>query len=142
MTHEAIRSLVSRNDPEALGELGTLSVAGDEFVRRTAVEVIGKHPRGRELHKAILAALGDRSAYVRRTALDVVAQWKWVEAHTFVSPLLKEPAASTRECALRALAAIWTEADFAPVFDIYQQEEPRSGQNSVNRPGSSPFRPA
>lgn len=120
MTHEAIRSLLARDDDEALGELRTLSTASDAFVRRTAIEVIGQHRRGLELRATIVAALSDASDYVRRTACGTVEQWKLAEAHDLVLPILKEPEASTRECALRALAAIWREADFQTVFDLYK----------------------
>jgi HEAT repeat protein len=126
MTYEAIRCLASCDDAEALDELGTLTVAGDEFLRRMAVEVIGKHPRGRELRQRVLAALRDPSEYVKRTACDVVAQWKWAEAHQLVLILVKEPVASTRESALRALAAIWADSDYALVFSVYRHD-PETG---------------
>jgi len=122
MIYEAIRSLVSRDDAEALDELSRLTVAEDQFLRRTAVEVIGKHPRGRELRERVLAAFRDPSEYVKRTACDVVAQWKWAEAHQPVLLLVKEPVAATRESALRALTAIWTDSDFALVLGIYQHD--------------------
>jgi HEAT repeat protein len=122
MTHEAIRSLVSREDDEALGELRSLSTASDAFVRRTAVDVIGQNQRGRELRAIIIAALSDASVYVRRTACDIVAQWKLTEAHDLVLPLLKEQEAPTRECALRALAAIWISTDFQLIFDLYKRD--------------------
>lgn len=122
MTHEAIRSLVSRDDDEALAELRTLSAASDVFVRRTAIEVIGQHRRGWELRAMIVAALSDRSEYVRRTACDIVEQWKLTEAHDLVLPLLNEPEASTRESALRALAAVWISTDFQAVFDLYKRD--------------------
>jgi HEAT repeat protein len=122
MTYEAIRCLVSREDAEALDELSKLTVARDQFLRRMAVEVIGKHPRGRELRERVLAALRDPSEYVKRTACDVVAQWKWADAHQLVLILVKEPVASTRESALRALAAIWTDSDFALVFSVYRHD--------------------
>jgi HEAT repeat protein len=122
MTHEAIRNLLARDDEEALGELLTLSTASDAFVRRTAIEVIGQHKRGHELRAIIAAAFSDTSDVVRRTACGIVEQWKLAEAHDLVLPLLGAPEASTRECALRALTAIWREADFQAVFDLYRRD--------------------
>lgn len=122
MTHEAIRSLLARDDDEALGELRALSMSSDAFLRRTAIEVVGQHRRGHELNANVLAALSDPSDYVRRTACAVVEQWKLVEAHDEMLPLIKERDASTRETALRGLAAIWSETDFQSVFDIYKRD--------------------
>ena len=122
MTHEAIRSLVSRDDDEALSELRTLSAASDAFVRRTAFEVIGQHKRWYELRATILAALSDPSDYVRRTACGIVGQRNLAEAHDLMLPLLRGYEASTRECALRALAKSWREADFETVFDLYRND--------------------
>ncbi|WJR79061.1 HEAT repeat domain-containing protein [Bradyrhizobium sp. NP1] len=90
------------------------------------MEVIGKHKRGRELIASVLDTVRDPSDYVRRTACEVIEQWKLVEAHDLVRPLLAEPAASMRESALRALAKIWTDADFQLVFEIYK-EDPEIG---------------
>jgi hypothetical protein len=75
-THEAVRNLVSRDDAVVLNALADAAAVNDQFLRRTAIEVIGRHPRGRELSAIILGALGDTSGYVVRTACDVVAQWK------------------------------------------------------------------
>jgi HEAT repeat protein len=122
MTHETIRGLVSRDDDEVLDALRKLSANSDQFLRRTALEIIGKHRRGRELAASVLEAFRDPSDYVRRTACEVVGQWKLVEAHDLMLPLLREPAASTRESVLRALAAIWAGADFQPVFEIYKND--------------------
>lgn len=122
MTYEAIRSLVSRDDDEALSELRELAAGSDSFVRRTAIEVIGMHERGRELSATIVAALSDTSDYVRRSACGVVEQWKLGEAHDPVLSLLKESGASTRESALRALTTIWNDADFGLVFDLYERD--------------------
>lgn len=122
MSHEAIRSLVSRDDDEALNELRTLAAASDAFVRRNAIEIIGQHKRGHELRAVITAAFSDPSDYVRRAACGVVEHWKLAEAHDLLLPLLREPEASTRESALRALAKIWREADFETVFDLYRHD--------------------
>ena len=122
MSHEAIRCLVSRDDDEALNELRTLAAASDAFVRRTAIEIIGQHKRGHELRTVITAAFSDTSGYVRRAACGVVEHWKLADAHDLLLPLLREPEASTRVCALRALAGIWRDADFQAVFDLYSRD--------------------
>ncbi|SDH28878.1 HEAT repeat-containing protein [Bradyrhizobium sp. Rc2d] len=122
MSHEAIRSLVLRDDDKALNELRTLAAARDAFVRRTAIEVIGQHKRGPELRVIVIAAFSDPSDYVRRTACGIVEHWKLAEAHDPLLPLLREAEASTRECALRALAEIWRETDFQAAFDLYSRD--------------------
>ncbi len=81
ITHDVIRELESREDAGALKALAEAATVEDQFVRRTAMEVIGRHPRGRTLRNIILTALRDPSEYVVRTACEVVAQWKLNEAH-------------------------------------------------------------
>jgi len=119
ITHEAIRALGSRNDAEALVTLAAVAAVDDQFLRRTAMEMIGRHPRGRELSAIILNALRDPSEYVVRTACDVVGEWSLREAHDLVLPLLANDSGGTRRSALRALGSIWAEADFPSVFKIF-----------------------
>jgi hypothetical protein len=118
-THEAIRELALQEDAEALTALAGAAAAGDQFVRRSAIETIGNHPQGRDLRAIILAALRDPSDYVMRTACDVVARWQLNEAHELVLTLLENASKATRRTAIRTLGAIWVDADFPPVFRIY-----------------------
>jgi HEAT repeat protein len=118
-THEAIRDLASRDDTESLKTLAEAAAVGDQFLRRTAIEAIGRHPRGRALQVIILGALKDPSAYVVRTACDVVAEWALSEAHEPVAGLLANASHATRQHAVHALDAIWTDADFPMLFRIY-----------------------
>jgi len=118
-THEAVRNLASREDAVALNSLADAAAVNDQFLRRTAIEVIGRHPRRRELSAIILGALGDSSGYVVRTACDVVAQWKLSEAHFIVQSLLANASAATRRSAIRALGTIWVDTDFSSIFRIY-----------------------
>ena len=117
-TIETISALAARNDSEALNMLGEATGASDEFVRRMAVESIGRHALGRSLDKQIVASLQDTSGYVARTACDVVASWQLVEAHDAVLALLKDSSAATRQSAIRALHAIWTDTDFTVLFAL------------------------
>jgi HEAT repeat protein len=119
VTHEAIRALGSRNDAEALVTLAAVAAVDDQFLRRTAVEMIGRHPHGRELGAIILNALRDPSEYVVRTTCDVVEEWSLREAHDYLLPLLASDSGATRRSALRALGSIWAEMDFSPVFKIF-----------------------
>jgi hypothetical protein len=119
MDHEAIRKLALVEDAEALGALAEAATARDEFLRRTAVEAISRHPQGRDLRSVILTALSDPSEYVVRTACGVVAQWELHEAHELVTALLANPSVATRQTAVRALGSIWIDADFVPIFRIY-----------------------
>jgi len=119
VTYEAIRALGLRNDAEALVTLAAVAAVDDQFLRRTAVEIIGRHPRGRELGTVILSALHDPSEYVVRTACDVVEKWSLREAHDLVLPLLANDSWATRRSALRALGSIWTETDFPSIFKMF-----------------------
>ena len=118
ITHEVIRGLGSREDAGALKALAEAATVKDQFIRRTAVEVIGRHPQGRELHTIILSALGDPSEYVVRTACEVVAQWELHEAHELVVALLANASKATRQTAISTLGTIWADADFPLIFRI------------------------
>jgi HEAT repeat protein len=119
ITHEFIRELGSREDAGALKALAEAAAVEDQFLRRTAMDAIGRHPQGRELRTIILSAFGDPSEYVVRTACEVVAQWELNEAHELVVALLANPSKATREAAIRALGTIWVDADFPLIFRIY-----------------------
>lgn len=119
LTHESIRALVLRDDDETLTLLSAACSASDQFIRRSAIETVGRHPRGQELRTSILDALTDPSDYVVRAACEVVARWTWSEAHDVVASALASPSPPTREAAIRTLGAIWRETDFRPVFHIY-----------------------
>jgi HEAT repeat protein len=114
-----LRELGAQDGEEVLGTLARAARVEDQFIRRTAIEVIGRHPRGCELREIILNALGDKSEYVVRTAGDVVAKWKFSDAHDLVAALLGSASKATREVAIRTLGAVWVDADFPLVFDIY-----------------------
>jgi hypothetical protein len=83
---------------------------------------MGRHPLGRELSAVILAALGDSSGHVVRTACDVVAQWKLSEGRDLVQPLLANVSAATRRSAIRALGTIWVDTDFSLIFHVYTSD--------------------
>jgi len=121
-THEAVRELVSREDAAALEILAGVAAVDDQFLRRTALAVIGQHPHGRELRAVILSALGDPSEYVVRTACEVVEQWELSEAHDLLLPLLANLNEATRQSAIRALGAVWLDADFPLIFRIYTKD--------------------
>jgi len=121
-THEAIRELVSRRDAAALELLTKVAASDDQFFRRTAVEVIGKHKEVRSLQGVILRALIDPSEYVVRAACDVVARCKVSEAHDLILSNLASTSGSTRQSALRAISAIWQDADFSVVFRAYLRD--------------------
>jgi hypothetical protein len=118
-THEVIRELASQDDAGALNALAEAAVVEDQFIRRTAMEGIGRHPPGREFRAIILSALRDPSEYVVRTACEVVAQWELNEAHELVVALLANASKATRQTAIRTLSAIWVDADFPLIFCIY-----------------------
>lgn len=120
--HEAIRELGLRQDAAALKELADAAAARDQFLRRTALEVIGRHSLGRDLQALVLDALGDSSEYVVRTACDIVERWRLLEARERVLALLASPSAATRECAIRTLGAIWIDPDFSLIFGSYTKD--------------------
>ena len=121
-THEAIRDLGARRDAAALEILAGIAEVEDQYLRRTALEVIGYHPLGRELRAVILRALGDPSEYVVRTACKVVEDWELFEAHDLLVPLLANVTGATRQGAVRALGAVWIDADFSLIFSMYGKD--------------------
>lgn len=121
-SHQFIHELKSREGIEALNALASAAKSSDQFLRHTAVEVIGQHPQGRELQSIILAALADTSGYVARTACHVVERWNLIEAHDSVRALLGDALGATRKSAIHALGSIWIDADFPPVFTIYSKD--------------------
>lgn len=121
-SHEAVRELGSHEDALALEALTCAAAASDQFLRRTALEVIGRHRQGRELRAIILDGLSDPSEYVVRTACDVVERWELLEAHDLVRTLLASPSGATRRSAIRALGTIWIDADFPLLFGIYAKD--------------------
>jgi hypothetical protein len=118
-THEVICELASQEDARALNARAEAARVEDQFVRRTAIEVIGRHPQGRELRTIILSAFRDPSEYVVRTACEVVAQWELNDAHELVVALLANASKATRQIAIRTLGTIWVDADFPLIFRIY-----------------------
>jgi len=121
-THQTIRALGSRDDREALTALASAATIDDQFLRRTAMEAIGRHPHGRDLSACILSGLNDQSEYVVRTACEVVQQWRLLEAHDLILPLLTNASVATRQSAIRTLGTIWVDADFPLLFSIYTRD--------------------
>jgi len=121
-THQAIRDLASCDEPSALASLEKAAAGEDQFLRRTAIEAIGRHPSGRELRSVVLAALTDPSEYVVRTACEVVEQWALGEARDAVVNLLTSASASTRRSAIRALHTIAVRADARTLFHVYKDD--------------------
>jgi HEAT repeat protein len=122
ISHDVIRELGSREDAGALKTLSEAAAVDDQFLRRTAMEVIGGHPRGRELRTIILSAFSDPSEYVLRTVCEVVARWELSEAHDLVVPRMTNASKATRQSAIRALGTIWVDADFPLMFRIYTED--------------------
>ncbi|MGJ5094902.1 HEAT repeat domain-containing protein [Bradyrhizobium oligotrophicum] len=119
LTHGSLRALLTRNDAVALTTLREAFAGFDQFIRRTAIEIIGRHPSGQDLRDLVLSALTDPSEYVVRAGCKIIEDWKWDAAHDVVAPLLWSTSWETRRAAIRALGAIWRQADFRPVFHIY-----------------------
>jgi HEAT repeat protein len=120
--HEFLRQLANRDDQDALMALANAARDTDPFVRRTAVETIGRHPLGRSLQSVILGAIKDPSGYVVRTACEVVALWKLSEAHELLLDLLDDASPATRQSAVRALNAVWADADFPLLLAIWAKD--------------------
>lgn len=122
MTHEAIRALARREDAVALPTLASTAAVDDQFVRRTAIEVIGQHPHGRGLQAVVLSALDDPSEFMVQAACDVIAGWHLSTGHDLVMRLLKDASPATRQAALRAVDAIWVDTDYPLIFGLYSQD--------------------
>jgi HEAT repeat protein len=121
-THEAVRALAFQQGAAALKLLTDTAGSKDQFLRRTAIEVIGSHPQACMLRPLILTALTDPSEYVVRAACNVVGKCKISEAHDLVLSVLASVSGSTRENALYALSSIWRDSDFLTVFRVFQRD--------------------
>ncbi|WP_257167743.1 HEAT repeat domain-containing protein [Bradyrhizobium sp. SRS-191] len=119
VTHDALRALVTRDDAASLAILRTAAADADQFIRRTAIEIIGRHPNGQGLRDVVLTALTDTSDYVVRASCEVIKDWAWNEAHDAVARLLRTRSPATRQVAIRALGTIWRPTDFEAVHRIY-----------------------
>jgi HEAT repeat protein len=111
---------------EALSVLLGLLTDPDWRYRRVAVEALGAHRLVRSIATQIVARLSDPSAYVVRTACQVVADLRLTEAHNLLRQLISSPEPRTREAAVAALSPIWLPDDFEPVFQLYQSEDDRA----------------
>jgi hypothetical protein len=122
ISYETVKAAAVLPDAAALPLLARYARAHDPYARRMAVEVIGKHPQGRQLTPLILQALNDPSEYVVRTACEVAAHWVLTEARDAIVPLLSAASSSTRLAALRCIGSIWLETDFPQIFSMYEQD--------------------
>jgi HEAT repeat protein len=122
ISHDVIRELASRQDAGALRALAEAATVEDQFVRRTALEVIGRHPQGRTFLNIVLSAFRDPSEYVVRTACEVAAQWELNDAHELIVALVTNATKATRKTAIRALGSVWVDADFPLIFRIYADD--------------------
>jgi HEAT repeat protein len=108
----AFVALARSTDPMALQFLGGLVASPDPYVRRAAVEAIGKSANGTQFAAILIASLNDTHEAVVRSAIEALASLRIPEAHTCIVANVESPNPSTRLVAVAALSALWSDNDF------------------------------
>lgn len=112
-------ALGSCRDLKSIQVLAGLTESEDWRYRRISIEAIALHPDACSVADRVIAALGDSSPYVVRTACQTAATLGLREAHEKVIALLRDTAPYTRIVAVEALRSLWQPADFDAVFNLY-----------------------
>jgi HEAT repeat protein len=94
----------------------------EPYVRRFAIQWIGRCPDGTKLSGVVVERLRDPNLVVQRTALEVAGDLAISQAHAEVLTLLKSSSPSTKEAALRALEKLWQPSDFETVLAMFRSE--------------------
>ena len=119
----AMVALAHSWDPRALDSLAELASSPNPFIRRFAIEWVGKHPDGVKLRQLLVDRLGDPDVCVVRTAAEVAGELRLREAHAAVIGLLRADAPHSREVGLRTLVTLWQESDFEPVLAAFARDD-------------------
>lgn len=115
----AMKALAVKPDKDSLDVLIECTQSEDPYLRRSAVEAIGKHSSGKIAVDIICHLLDDRNSFVIRSACDAAAELRIEDAHGRIHDLITDDETFTRFTALRALATLWESSDFDPVFERY-----------------------
>ena len=118
----AIMALAHCDADEALHLLGNLAQSSDTYIRRAAIEAIGRHARGHMAGQLVCKRLEDSSDYIVRSACKAAVALKLRAAHGGIQILLKHRSQSLRLVAVQSLAVLWRNSDFSKVFQLMQSD--------------------
>jgi len=118
----ALHALTKHSSLESFNLLKSYTKSSDWRFRRTAIEVLTKHPRANQAIELFIDALSDQSEYVVRTACDSVSALKIKTAHEHIVQLLKSNNDNTRKCAVQVIAYLWTSKDFPLVYSLFTSD--------------------
>jgi len=127
----AIAALARSSEKDALDCLGELASFPDPYVRRFAIQWIGRHPNGATLARAVIEGLRDPADVVVRTAAWVVTELGLSEARSDLLKLLESESPSTRRSSLHALEKVWSDADFETVVRVFKNDPSEEVQRTA-----------
>jgi HEAT repeat protein len=122
----ACLALGSKPDKEAFDVLEDALSSEDWRIRRFAVEAVKRHELAPRAEAAIAVMLFDVDDIVRQTACRICGELNFESAHDGLLQLLHDDNPDVRDTALSALARLWREGDFDPVFLLYQNDPARA----------------
>lgn len=115
--------LATKSDPQAQAALLAATCSSDWTDRRTAIEIIGLYTSNAKIDSIVVQVLeNDKSEYVVRTALKVIAARKIRAAHSKVTKLLTTKNRTTVEEAVRTLRSIYEEEDLEKLLNIFRAD--------------------
>jgi HEAT repeat protein len=118
----AIVAIACSSEAGALEALSELISSPDAYVRRFALQWLGKRPDGTDCAYLIVERLGDQDERVVRTAIQVARELRITKARPAVLGLLEDPEASTRQTALGALDVLGHADDFELLLSRFQRD--------------------
>ncbi len=127
----AFAALTHSPDAEAVDVLIEACDHRDSNVRRAAVEAIGHHESGRNATAAVERRLRDESELVRRAATVAAASLGTPGARDACHALRREPSPTSREMAVLALAAVWSDEDFEPLVKQFRTDPSDSVRKKI-----------
>jgi HEAT repeat protein len=123
-------ALSYKNDELSFETLMSVLEDGDPFKRRIGVECLGNHNMFDRALNNVLTCLDDKSAFVVRTAIEVMVKHRVTESHEKIIQLLKSDDESTREKAVSALEYISEPSDFDIILNL-QNDRNKNIRNLV-----------
>ena len=95
-------------------------------LRLFALDSLRRHPRAAEAEEEMVRLLYDVDDRVRQAALRVCADLGLRSTRGPILQLLRADNPEVRDTAVNALSRLWSEEDFAPLLEIYRQDDTRS----------------
>lgn len=116
----AFAALSHRTDRASWKVLVEFANQVDPYVRRAAIEALGRHMMGSASTDVLLSALEDSHEYVVAAACRAVADLKLPRARPHLRTLLQHDSEPVRQAALRALADFASPDDFAATEHVFR----------------------